>query len=148
MTVMIMQVKHSNIVCILDQNLTTYKEGRIYGTDITRGLLKAGFKGLVFICSANDECASVKQYLDAGATGSLKKSNSISEELVNDILQQCIIGFSAATQPEMKPRLPGLQHMAPSSPEKTALTVNLNSRSDRGSVLVDELHCAGSSILS
>ena len=140
-----------------------YKEGPIYGTDITRSLLKAGFKGLVFICSANDECSSVKQYLDAGATGSLKKYCMLDDrcdELVTDIIQQCSIGFKLSTQQgqlETKRTLfPGVQD----SPVKTVtgadtdgssmnlFTCTVDARSDDGSVLVDELHSSGGGISS
>ena len=36
------------VVCIFDQNLE-FKEGRIFGTEITTELRDVGFKGLIFI---------------------------------------------------------------------------------------------------
>ena len=140
-----------------------YKEGPVYGTDISRALQKAGFKGLVFICSANDDCNSIKHYLAAGATGSLNKFNNITQELVTEIIWQCIIGFKASTMASSKSatsRLASDQAAASAKlnqPQQTYLgrgapeifeLESASGHTDDLSVLVDELHCAGDTISS
>jgi len=78
------------ILCIFDQNLDMYvlrnrdkasagKIREIYGTDITKSLRSQGFRGAIFIRSANDDCESANTYANAGATGSLSKGWSATE---------------------------------------------------------------------
>ena len=55
------------IVCLLDQNMDTYKEGKLLGTQVTEELRSHGFGGTVFIVSANDDQAAVESYLASGA---------------------------------------------------------------------------------
>jgi len=61
-----------SVVCILDQNME-YRAGTVLGTEVTASLREAGFKGVIAIRSANDEPASRKMYLEAGASGYLGK---------------------------------------------------------------------------
>ena len=56
-----------HVVCLLDQNLDSYKEGKILGTQVTQELRAHGFRGTVFIVSANDDQEAVKSYLASGA---------------------------------------------------------------------------------
>ena len=56
----------------MDQNMD-YPAGSILGTEVTASLREAGFTGVIAIRSANDEPASRKMYLDAGASGYLGK---------------------------------------------------------------------------
>ena len=134
----------------------------MYGTDITRALRKAGFNGLIYICSANDECSSVKHYLAAGATGSLLKTSVFKlSDLVEDIIKQCAIGFRASTPAEMEPPELSIDieetiaDLKQSAATSLPLTVPNNMRdmtrvfdTHDGSTLVDELHSAGDRISS
>ena len=56
-----------HVVCLLDQNMDSYKEGKLLGTQITEELRSHGFGGMVFIVSANDDQEAVNSYLSSGA---------------------------------------------------------------------------------
>ena len=71
-----------NVICIFDQNMDRYSEGAILGTDVTQTLRASGFKGLVFIRSANDDMASRVTYKNAGADGTLNKGTTPMADLV------------------------------------------------------------------
>ncbi len=59
----------------------------IYGTEVTRKLRKMGFKGVIFIRSANDDADSIKKYISAGATGTLQKDSNV-QDSADDIIVQ------------------------------------------------------------
>jgi len=84
------------IICIFDQNMDHYKEGPVLGTDVIESIRATGFKGLMFIRSANDDFESVNMYRRSGATASLSKSFTL-EELTSALRIQyqraCINGF-------------------------------------------------------
>ena len=61
-----------NVICIFDQNME-YRAGIVLGTEVTVSLREAGFRGVIVIRSANDEPASRKMYIEAGANGYLSK---------------------------------------------------------------------------
>ena len=73
-----------------------YKEGPVLGTDVIESIRATGFKGLMFIRSANDDFESVNMYRRSGATASLSKSFTL-EELTSALRIQyqraCINGF-------------------------------------------------------
>jgi len=81
-----------NVVCIFDQHMDSYPSGKVLGTDVLRELRNGGFKGLVFIRSANDDVESVSLYRGAGANGCLSKSSKISE-LAAEVVKQCELGW-------------------------------------------------------
>jgi len=69
----------------LDQNMD-YPAGSILGTEVTTSLREAGFEGVIAIRSANDEPASRKRYLEAGASGHLSKGGK-PDKLTRDLLR-------------------------------------------------------------
>jgi len=75
-----------NMVCIFDQNMDTYPEGRVLGTDTIKKLRASGFGGLLFIRSANDDTASRLMYKNAGADSTLSKSNTPMADLAKEVL--------------------------------------------------------------
>ena len=75
-----------NVICILDQNMDRYTEGAILGTDVTGRLRECGFKGLIFIRSANDDMASRVAYKNAGADATLSKGTKSIADLAKDIM--------------------------------------------------------------
>jgi len=83
----------ARVVCIFDQHMDAYDEGRILGTDVTRELRDAGFKGVIFIRSANDDAASCLFYRSAGANACLGKSVNVTQ-LVVDITRECHLAWS------------------------------------------------------
>jgi len=80
------------VIVILDQNME-YDEGHVLGTEITANLRNAGFKGLIFIRSANDSPADVKAYLIAGADACLSKAGNV-KELAADLVKKTDIAWS------------------------------------------------------
>ncbi len=78
----------SSIVCMIDQNMDRYPRGTVLGTTVTRELREAGFKGIIFIRSANDDLESVREYREAGANGALSKSGKVAD-LANETAKQC-----------------------------------------------------------
>lgn len=75
-----------NMVCIFDQNMDNYPEGRVLGTDTIKKLRTSGFNGLLFIRSANDDTASRLMYKNAGADSTLSKSNTTMVDLAKEVL--------------------------------------------------------------
>ena len=75
-----------NVICILDQNMDRYTEGAILGTDVTGRLRECGFKGLIFIRSANDDMMSRVAYKNAGADATLSKGTKSIDDLAKDIV--------------------------------------------------------------
>ena len=75
-----------NVICILDQNMDRYTEGAILGTDVTRRLRECGFKGLIFIRSANDDMESRVAYKNAGADATLSKGTKSIDDLAKGIV--------------------------------------------------------------
>jgi CheY-like chemotaxis protein len=65
---------HDRVVGLFDQNLTNFHESPVYGTEFCRELRKRGFTGCLVIQSANDEIEAEREYLAAGANGSLGKA--------------------------------------------------------------------------
>ena len=76
-----------NVICIFDQNMDRYAEGAILGTEVTARLRKCGFKGLIFIRSANDDMASVVAYKNAGADATLSKGTATVVDLAKEIVE-------------------------------------------------------------
>jgi CheY-like chemotaxis protein len=76
-----------NVVCILDQNMD-YTEGNIKGTEIVAELRQSGFKGVVFIRSANDDDVSGNMYRAAGANAYLSKKANV-KQLARDVVREC-----------------------------------------------------------
>ena len=70
---------HKAVVCIFDQHMDRYKEGAVYGTDVTKKLRDQGFKGVILIRSANDDAKSATSYRNAGATAHLSKSERVAD---------------------------------------------------------------------
>ena len=68
-TVLTLAKEHSeqHVVCLLDQNMDSYKEGKILGTQVTEELRSRGFGGMVFIVSANDDLEAINSHLASGA---------------------------------------------------------------------------------
>jgi len=64
---------HDRVCGLFDQNLTNYHEGAVFGTGLCRELRQRGFCGCLVIQSANDEICAEREYLAAGANGSLGK---------------------------------------------------------------------------
>ena len=64
---------HDRVYGIFDQNLTNYHEGALFGTALVRELRQRGFNGVLVIQSANDETAAEREYIAAGADGSIGK---------------------------------------------------------------------------
>ena len=58
----------------------------VLGTEVIAKLRETGFKGIIFIRSANDEPAMQKLYLEAGANGHLPKHGKASE-IVSTLLR-------------------------------------------------------------
>jgi len=79
---------HKQVICIFDQNLDTFPEGKMFGTDIVSTLVEAGFSGPMFIRS--DECSfdDICLYLDKGATGILSKTPHVGKLAVK-LLKKC-----------------------------------------------------------
>jgi len=75
----------ANVVCIFDQNMDKYKEGEMLGTDIIGALRATGFRGLLFIRSANDDPESARFYRAAGANGVLSKT-AAAQDVANDLV--------------------------------------------------------------
>ena len=76
-----------NVICIFDQNMDRYPEGTVLGTNVTKELRERGFRGLIFIRSANDDMASMVQYKTAGADATLTKSVPSMNDLVKAIMK-------------------------------------------------------------
>merc|ERR1711865_78809 len=74
-----MRYGETNTVLLLDQNMDSYKEGKVFGTDITSELRSDGYKGIILIRSANDDAASANQYRRAGANGCVGKTLELTE---------------------------------------------------------------------
>ena len=88
-----------NVICILDQNMDRYTEGTILGTDVTRRLRECGFKGLIFIRSANDDMESRVAYKNAGADATLSKGTKSIDDLAKGIVavrRRFLLTFSDA----------------------------------------------------
>ncbi|KAK3278864.1 hypothetical protein CYMTET_13224 [Cymbomonas tetramitiformis] len=70
-------------ICILDQNLDDPRclEGPpvLLGTEIIRKLMLGGYTGITIIRSANDSDVDIAEYFEAGASGVLKKTDSIAQ---------------------------------------------------------------------
>ena len=64
----------TRVVCVLDQNLDGYDQGAFLGTDLAREMRRRGFEGLLIIHSANDSVDDEREYLAAGADGSVGKA--------------------------------------------------------------------------
>jgi len=79
--------RHSdrNVVCIFDQNMDNYAEGKFLGTTITANLRKSRFQGTIFIRSANDSVSDIATYRESGATGCLSKTCSM-KDLAKDLM--------------------------------------------------------------
>ena len=73
-------------------SMDSYKEGKVFGTDITSELRSDGYKGIILIRSANDDAASANQYRRAGANGCVGKTLELTE-LATDIVKQCNLGW-------------------------------------------------------
>ena len=105
----------ANVVVLLDQkcapralvlsgyqllwccSMDNYKEGKVFGTDVTNELRSSGFTGIIIIRSANDDAASANKYRRAGANGCVgKKLNSVA--LVGDIVKQCNLAWEMVTE--------------------------------------------------
>ena len=77
--------------------MDNYKEGKVFGTDVTNELRSSGFTGIIIIRSANDDAASANKYRRAGANGCVgKKLNSVA--LVGDIVKQCNLAWEMVTE--------------------------------------------------
>ena len=89
-TVTQLAAKHGseNMVCIFDQNMDKYEGQKVLGTDVVRQLRSTGFKGVIFIRSANDDAASEAKYIRAGANGCLGKGEPM-PVLKVQIVKQC-----------------------------------------------------------
>jgi hypothetical protein len=74
-----------NVICIFDQNMDKYAEGEVLGTDVMGALRTAGFCGLMFIRSANDDPESARFYRQAGATGVLSKTAAV-QDVADDLV--------------------------------------------------------------
>ena len=64
----------ARVVCILDQNLDSYDQGGFLGVTLVREMRNRGVKCLLIIQSANDELQDEREYLAAGADGTLGKA--------------------------------------------------------------------------
>ena len=82
-------------MCIFDQNIE-YKEGKLYGTEITSALRLTGFKGLIFIRSAMDDFYSVEKFRKAGATANLTKDSNVTQ-IIDELKQQSHIARTSRT---------------------------------------------------
>ena len=78
-------------------SMDNYKEGKIMGTDVTAELRADGFRGIIFIRSANDDAASANHYRRAGANGCIGKTLRTSA-LVGDIVKQCNLAWEMVTK--------------------------------------------------
>ena len=76
--------------------MDNYREGKIFGTDITNELRSDGFKGVILIRSANDDAASANKYRRAGANGCVGKTLK-SSALAGDIVRQCNLAWEMIT---------------------------------------------------
>lgn len=78
-----------NLVCIFDQNMdhSNYKGRKVLGTSVIRELRMTGFKGVIFIRSANDELSAVHQFREAGANGTLGKGSKVGD-LALEVVKQ------------------------------------------------------------
>jgi len=63
------------VIVVLDQNIE-YSEGALYGTELCMQIRALGFRGTMLINSANDELQDERDYLQAGADGSIGKGIS------------------------------------------------------------------------
>jgi CheY-like chemotaxis protein len=86
-TVLRVADKHGdeNVICIFDQHMDKYDEGEMLGTDVVRALRAAGFSGLLFIRSANDDPESARSYREAGANDVLSKTAPV-QDVANDLV--------------------------------------------------------------
>ena len=67
-----------NVICIFDQNMDAYGPTKtVLGTDVVTSLRDAGFKGAIFIRSANDNLLDEERYRKTRATGCLSKKGNI-----------------------------------------------------------------------
>jgi hypothetical protein len=82
-----------NVVCIFDQNMDRYQEGRELGTNLTRELRERGFRGLIFIRSANDDPSSGSFYRSAGVNACLGKTEKAST-LIETLVAQCELAWA------------------------------------------------------
>ena len=85
---------HEKVILICDQNMDKYSEGKVFGTTVVQQVCARGFKGLVFIRSANDDTKSVAMYIKAGANGALSKSTPV-KPLAQEIVVQYWESYSA-----------------------------------------------------
>jgi hypothetical protein len=76
------------VVCILDQNLDCYDEGKFQGTALVRKLRLRDFRGLLVIQSANDALDDERDYKAAGADGSIGKAVKGGVPAMIDILSR------------------------------------------------------------
>ena len=66
-----------NVICIFDQNMDSYGLTKtVLGTDVVASLRDAGFKGAIFIRSANNSVLDEERYRKAGATSCLSKKGN------------------------------------------------------------------------
>jgi hypothetical protein len=86
-----------NVVCIFDQNMDKYKEGRVLGTDVVSDLRAAGFSGLMFIRSANDDPESARFYRRAGANGVLSKTAPV-QDVADDLVAKSNLAQAMAIE--------------------------------------------------
>ena len=85
-----------NVICIFDQNMDTYAEGHVLGTDIVSKLRIRKFSGLIFIRSANDDIISKLSYMKSGADATLSKSPKPMPDLAKEIVRLIKLLDSAA----------------------------------------------------
>ena len=68
------EVGMHRIICLLDQNMS-YRQGDVLGTALCRTLrTQHGWKGLIFLHTANDEPDAIKFYLASGVDGCIGKA--------------------------------------------------------------------------
>jgi DNA-binding NarL/FixJ family response regulator len=103
-----------NVVCIFDQNMDNYKEGEALGTDVIRAVRAAGFVGLMFIRSANDDPESARFYRRAGANGVLSKTATV-QDVANDLVAKGNLAKALAPWPTCK-LTPKSRHASSSPP--------------------------------
>ena len=77
-----------HVVCIIDQNLDNYLEGKMVGTDIVEKLVDANFKGLTLMRSANDSVKDIEFYRSKGAHDTLSKTFNVAT-LAMQVLEKC-----------------------------------------------------------
>jgi CheY-like chemotaxis protein len=71
---------------------SNYAGKKVLGTNVVRELRLAGFKGVIFIRSANDDLDAVQQFRAAGADGVLAKTGKVGD-LALEVVSKCNLAW-------------------------------------------------------